>query len=225
MAGTMTHTPATVTGILSEIRIVPVVVLDDPTVANDLADALVAGGIPCAEITFRTPAGLQALKELRGRTDLLLGAGTVLSAADVDLAADAGARFIVSPGFGADVVARCRERGVTAIPGVATASELQAAVGAGLRHVKFFPAEQAGGLPMLSALSGPFPEVRFMPSGGLGPDNVGTYLDHPAVFAAGGSWMVPRAEIVEGNFQEIARLCAETRAQLAEHNRLKQGTV
>jgi 2-dehydro-3-deoxyphosphogluconate aldolase/(4S)-4-hydroxy-2-oxoglutarate aldolase len=222
----MTHTAAaTVTGILSEIRIVPVVVLDDPGIANDLADALVAGGIPCAEITFRTPAGLEALKELRGRTDLLLGAGTVLSATDVDLAADAGARFIVSPGFGADVVARCRERGVTAIPGVATASELQAAVGAGLRHVKFFPAEQAGGLPMLSALSGPFPEVRFMPSGGLRPDNVNTYLDHPAVFAAGGSWMVPRAEIVAGNFQEIARLCAETRARLAEHNRLKQGTM
>jgi 2-dehydro-3-deoxyphosphogluconate aldolase/(4S)-4-hydroxy-2-oxoglutarate aldolase len=222
----MTHTAAAnVTGILSEIRIVPVVVLDDPGIANDLADALVAGGIPCAEITFRTPAGLEALKELRGRTDLLLGAGTVLSATDVDLAADAGARFIVSPGFGADVVARCRERGVTAIPGVATASELQAAVGAGLRHVKFFPAEQAGGLPMLSALSGPFPEVRFMPSGGLRPDNVNTYLDHPAVFAAGGSWMVPRAEIVAGNFQEIARLCAETRARLAEHNRLKQGTI
>jgi 2-dehydro-3-deoxyphosphogluconate aldolase/(4S)-4-hydroxy-2-oxoglutarate aldolase len=226
MAGTMTHTAAaTVTGILSEIRIVPVVVLDDPGIANDLADALVAGGIPCAEITFRTPAGLEALKELRGRTDLLLGAGTVLSATDVDLAADAGARFIVSPGFGADVVARCRERGVTAISGVATASELQAAVGAGLRHVKFFPAEQAGGLPMLSALSGPFPEVRFMPSGGLRPDNMNTYLDHPAVFAAGGSWMVPRAEIVAGNFQEIARLCAETRARLAEHNRLKQGTI
>jgi 2-dehydro-3-deoxyphosphogluconate aldolase/(4S)-4-hydroxy-2-oxoglutarate aldolase len=216
---------ATVTGILSEIQIVPVVVLDDPAAANGLADALVAGGIPCAEITFRTPAGLEALKELRGRTDLLLGAGTVLSAADVDLAADAGAKFIVSPGFGADVVARCRERGVTAIPGVATASELQAAAGAGLRHVKFFPAEQAGGLPMLSALSGPFPEMRFMPSGGLRPDNVSSYLDHPAVFATGGSWMVPRAEIVAGNFQEIARLCAETRAQLVEHNQLKHVTV
>ncbi|RAM38267.1 bifunctional 4-hydroxy-2-oxoglutarate aldolase/2-dehydro-3-deoxy-phosphogluconate aldolase [Arthrobacter globiformis] len=220
----MTHTStATVTGILSEIQIVPVVVLDDPAGANELADALIAGGIACAEITLRTPAGLEALKGLRGRTDLLLGAGTVLNAADVDLAADAGARFIVSPGFGADVVARCRERGVTAIPGVATASELQAAVAAGLRHVKFFPAEQAGGLPMLSALAGPFPEVRFMPSGGLRPDNVNTYLDHPAVFAAGGSWMVPRAAQAAGDYQEIARLCTATRAQLAERIRQAQG--
>lgn len=222
----MTHTStATVPEMLADIRIVPVVVLDDPSGANELADALVAGGISCAEITFRTPAGLEALKALRGRTDILLGAGTVLDAAGVDLAADAGARFIVSPGFGADVVARCRERGVTAIPGVATASELQAAVAAGLRHVKFFPAEQAGGLPMLSALGGPFPEVRFMPSGGLRPDNVNAYLDHPAVFAAGGSWMVPRAAIVAGDFQEIARLCAQTRAQLAEHSRTRQGAL
>ncbi len=222
----MTHTStATVPEMLADIRIVPVVVLDDPSGANELADALVAGGISCAEITFRTPAGLEALKSLRGRTDILLGAGTVLDAADVDLAADAGARFIVSPGFGADVAARCRERGLTAIPGVATASELQAAVAAGLRHVKFFPAEQAGGLPMLSALSGPFPEVRFMPSGGLRPDNVNAYLDHPAVFAAGGSWMVPRATIVAGDFQEIARLCAQTRAHLAEHSRTRQGPL
>ena len=224
MAGTMTHTStAAVTEILSEIQIVPVVVLDDATGANELADALVAGGIPCAEITFRTPAGHEALNALRGRTDLLLGAGTVLNAADVDLAVDAGAKFIVSPGFGADVVARCRERGVTAIPGVATASELQAAVAAGLRHVKFFPAEQAGGLPMLSALSGPFPEVRFMPSGGLRPDNVHAYLGHPAVFAAGGSWMVPRAAIVAGDFREVARLCAETRSALDGHKRKNQG--
>lgn len=221
----MTHASiGTVTEILSEIQIVPVVVLDDPSGANGLADALVAGGISCAEITFRTPAGLAALKALRGRTDLLLGAGTVLNAADVDLAADAGASFIVSPGFAADVVARCRERGVTAIPGVATASELQAAVAAGLRHLKFFPAEQTGGLPTLSALAGPFPDVRFMPSGGLRPDNVHSYLDHPAVFAAAGSWMVPRAAIVAGDFQEVARLCAETRARLTEHNRTRQGT-
>lgn len=216
---------ATVTEILSGIQIVPVVVLDDPATANELADALVAGGIPCAEITFRTAAGLEALIALRGRTDILLGAGTVLSATDVDLAADAGAKFIVSPGFGTDVVVRCRERGVTAIPGVATASELQAAAAAGLRHVKFFPAEQAGGLPILSALAGPFPEMRFMPSGGLRPDNVGTYLDHPAVFAAGGSWMVPRAAILAGDFHEIARLCVETRARLTEHNRLRQEAV
>lgn len=218
-------TTATVTETLSAIGIVPVIVLDDPSRANDLADALVQGGIPCAEITFRTPAGLEALKALRGRTDILLGAGTVLNATDVDLAADAGAKFIVSPGLGADVLARCHERGLTAIPGIATASELQAAVAAGLRHVKFFPAEAAGGLPLLTALSGPFPEVRFMPSGGISPDNVTTYLDHPAVFAAGGSWMVPRAAIRAGDFDEVARLCAETRTLLSanykeENNRM-----
>ncbi|MFF1254430.1 bifunctional 4-hydroxy-2-oxoglutarate aldolase/2-dehydro-3-deoxy-phosphogluconate aldolase [Pseudarthrobacter sp. NPDC058329] len=221
----MTIATATVTETLTNIQIVPVVVLDDPSGANALADALVEGGIPCAEITLRTPAGLEALKALRGRTDLLLGAGTVLNAADVDLAVDAGAQFIVSPGFGADVVTRCRERGVTAIPGISTASELQVAVAAGLRHVKFFPAEQAGGLPMLTALSGPFPDVRFMPSGGLRPDNVNTYLDHPAVFAAGGSWMVPRATIIAGHFSEVARLCADTRAQLDGHKRKAQGAI
>ncbi|WP_426979382.1 bifunctional 4-hydroxy-2-oxoglutarate aldolase/2-dehydro-3-deoxy-phosphogluconate aldolase [Pseudarthrobacter sp. O4] len=221
----MTTSTATVMEILSEIQIVPVVVLDDPSGANELADALVEGGISCAEITFRTAAGLEALKALRGRTDLLLGAGTVLNAADVDLAADAGAKFIVSPGFGPDVVTRCRERGVTAIPGISTASELQTAVAAGLRHVKFFPAEHAGGLSMLTALSGPFPEVRFMPSGGLRPENVNTYLDHPAVFAAGGSWMVPRAAIIAGDFQEIARLCAQTRSQLTEHKGKNQGSI
>lgn len=220
----MTIATATATETLTDIQIVPVVVLDDPSGANALADALVEGGIPCAEITLRTPAGIEALKALRGRTDLLLGAGTVLNAADVDLAVDAGAQFIVSPGFGADVVTRCRERGVTAIPGISTASELQAAAAAGLRHVKFFPAEQAGGLPMLTALSGPFPDMRFMPSGGLRPDNVNTYLDHPAVFAAGGSWMVPRATIVAGDFSEIARLCAETRTQLDGHNRKAPGS-
>ncbi len=197
------------------------VVLDDASRAHELADALVQGGIPCAEITFRTPAGLEALATLRHRTDILLGAGTVLTAAGVDLAADAGAKFIVSPGLGADVLARCREHGLTPIPGIATASELQAAAAAGLRHVKLFPAELAGGLPMLTALAGPFPEMRFMPSGGLTPENVTTYLDHPAVFAAGGSWMVPRAAIRAGDFDEVARLCAETMGHLAGHQRKK----
>ena len=208
-------TPTSVTDTLTAIGIVPVIVLDDPSRANELADALIEGGIPCAEITFRTPAGLEALKALRGRTDILLGAGTVLNATDVDLAADAGARFIVSPGLGTDVMDRCRERGLIAIPGITTASELQAAAAAGLRHVKFFPAELAGGIPMLNTLFAPFPGMSFMPSGGLTFDNVSAYLEHPAVFAAGGSWMVPRAAITAGDFGEVTRLCTETRALLS----------
>ncbi len=195
---------------LAGIRVVPVVVIDDPTRADDLADALVAGGLPCAEITFRTPGGEAALRAIASRQDILVGAGTVLTSEQVDRAVDAGARFVVSPGFGIDVVTRAQELGVAVLPGVATATELQAAVRAGLNAVKFFPAAQSGGLGMLSALSAPFPDVRFMPSGGIRLAGVAGYLAHPSVFAVGGSWMVPRERIAVGDFETVRRLAAET---------------
>ena len=199
---------------LAAIRVIPVVVIDDVAHAHQLADALVAGGLPCAEITFRTSAGAAAIRAIAGRDDILVGAGTVLNAADVDRAVDAGARFVVSPGFGLDVVNRAAELGVAALPGVSTASEIQAAVGAGLTAVKLFPAEQSGGLALLKALAAPFPGLMFMPSGGVTPENAPTYLADPAVFAVGGSWMVHRALIAAGDFDAIRKLTAETVAQL-----------
>lgn len=198
---------------LAELKVVPVVVLDDPDHANALADALVTGGLPCAEITFRTAAGEAAIRAIASRNDILVGAGTVLTAEQVDRAADAGAHFVVSPGFGIDVVTRAQELGIAVLPGISTASELQAAVGAGLSSVKFFPAVQSGGLGTLSALAGPFPAVRFMPSGGIRLTNAAEYLAHPNVFAVGGSWMVPRERIAAGDFEAVRRLTAET-AQL-----------
>jgi 2-dehydro-3-deoxyphosphogluconate aldolase/(4S)-4-hydroxy-2-oxoglutarate aldolase len=196
---------------LTRVGIVPVVVLEDPEAANPLADALVQGGVPCVEITLRTPAGILGLEALRDRTDILAGAGTVLTVQDVDRAAVAGAGFIVSPGFAPDVVARSQELGLTVIPGISSATELQAAVAAGLRHVKLFPAEIIGGLQLLKALASPFPGVEFMPSGGLTLQNMTSYLEHPAVFAVGGSWMVPQDAIASGRFSDVARLCAEAR--------------
>jgi 2-dehydro-3-deoxyphosphogluconate aldolase/(4S)-4-hydroxy-2-oxoglutarate aldolase len=200
---------------LAAIRVVPVVVIDDPTRADALADALVAGGLPCAEITFRTAGGEAALRAIASRRDILVGAGTVLTAAQVDRAVDAGAQFVVSPGLGIDVVTRAQELGIAVLPGVATATELQAAVGAGLSAVKFFPAAQSGGLGMLSALSAPFPAVRFMPSGGIRLAGVAGYLAQPSVFAVGGSWMVPRDRIAAGDFEAVHSLAAET-ARLLE---------
>lgn len=203
---------------LADFRIVPVVVIDDASHADPLADALVEAGLPCAEITFRTSAGEAALRTMSERGDIVVGAGTVLTDTQVDRAVDAGATFIVSPGLSLSVVSRAREHGVVPLPGVATGSEIQAAVGAGLSAVKFFPAEQLGGLSMLNALSAPFPDLRFLPSGGITMANASTYLDHPAVFAVGGSWMVPRDLIAAGDFDAVRRMAAEAVARLAAAN-------
>lgn len=194
---------------LEQHGVIPVVVLDDAARADDLADALVAGGLPVAEITLRTGAGLDAIRRIAARGDVLVGAGTVLTADDVDVVVDAGATFVVSPGLSLAVVERCAARGVAVLPGIATATELQAAVTAGLAHVKFFPAEKSGGRPMIETLAEPFSVARFMPSGGVNADNLADYLASPAIFAAGGSWMASRAQIAAGEFETIARLsCA-----------------
>jgi len=187
--------------------IVPVVVLDDERHAEPLADALAASGISTVEITLRTAAGLAALRRVSDRTDLVVGAGTVLDAGQVDAAVDAGARFIVSPGFSAEVVARAREYGVVVLPGVATPSELQAAVNAGLSAVKLFPAAQLGGIGMIDVLRGPFPDVRFFPSGGITTATVRGYLDHPAVFAIGVSWLVSRDHLANERYGCITDEC------------------
>jgi 2-dehydro-3-deoxyphosphogluconate aldolase / (4S)-4-hydroxy-2-oxoglutarate aldolase len=194
---------------LERSRIVPVVVIDDAAKAPEVAAALAAGGIHCAEITLRTAAGIASLAAIAGTPDFVLGAGTVLTPEQVDQCVDAGAEFIVSPGFDDDVVARAQERGVLALPGIATATEIQRALRAGLTEVKFFPADRLGGLATIAALAAPFPGLRFMPSGGVSPTNAVEYLAHPAIFAIGGSWMVSRQAIAAGDFDTLRRLSTE----------------
>lgn len=204
---------------LAAARLVPVVVLDDAADADALAGALVAGGLPVAEVTFRTHAAPEAIRVMSDRGDILVGAGTVLGPDQVDVAVAAGARFVVSPGLSRAVVERCGEHGVLALPGAVTATEIQAALELGLSLVKFFPAETAGGAPAIAALAAPFPGMRFVPTGGIGPKNLHEYLAIPAVAAVGGSWMVPRDHIRNGRFDDIRRLTAEAVAQAGEVTR------
>src|SRR5919206_2568213 len=184
---------------LRAARLVPVVVLDDAQHAGPLADALVAGGLPVAEVTFRTPAAGDAIRAMADRGDLLLGAGTVLTPAQVDQAVAAGASYVVSPGLSRAVVERCAEHGVLALPGTVTATEVQAALELGLTAVKFFPAGTSGGAAAIAALAAPFAGVGFVPTGGIGPATLHEYLALDAVRAVGGSWMVPRDRIRAGD--------------------------
>ena len=199
---------------LERARLVPVVVLDDAADAGPLADALVAGGLPVAEVTFRTPAAADAIRAMADRGDLLLGAGTVLTPAQVDQAVAAGAGYVVSPGLSRAVVERCAEHGVLALPGAVTATEVQAALELGLTAVKFFPAGTSGGARAIAALAAPFAGVRFVPTGGIGPADLADYLCTDAVVAVGGSWMVPRDRIRSGDFETVRRLTAEAVAMV-----------
>ncbi len=193
---------------IADVRLVPVVVLDDAADAAGLGEALVAGGLPVAEVTFRTAAAPDAIRVLADRGDLLVGAGTVLTPAQVDQAVAAGATFVVSPGLSRAVVERCREHGVLPLPGAVTATEVQAALELGVTTVKFFPAGTSGGPAAIAALAAPFAGVTFVPTGGVGPDDLPDYLDAPAVVAVGGSWMVPRDRIAAGDLDEVRRRAA-----------------
>ncbi|MBC3839953.1 bifunctional 4-hydroxy-2-oxoglutarate aldolase/2-dehydro-3-deoxy-phosphogluconate aldolase [Streptacidiphilus sp. 4-A2] len=208
--------PPDVLSRLGVIGVVPVVVLDDADSAGPLADALLAGGLGCAELTLRTPAAESAVRAMADRSGLLLGVGTVLEADQVERCAAAGARFVVSPGYDDAVVERCRQLGLPVLPGTATATEVLRARRAGLRTVKFFPAETSGGLAALKALAAPFHDMRFVPTGGIGPDNAGDYLRTPAVLAVGGSWMVPRELVRERRWDDIRRLSAQAVQAVAE---------
>jgi 2-dehydro-3-deoxyphosphogluconate aldolase/(4S)-4-hydroxy-2-oxoglutarate aldolase len=187
--------PAGVLAQLASRVLVPVVVLQDAGDAGLLADALVTGGLPVAEVTFRTAAAAEAIRVIADRGDVLVGAGTVLTPAQVDQAVAAGARYVVSPGTSRAVVERCAEHGVPALPGAVTATEVQAALELGLDTVKFFPAGTSGGAAAIKALAAPFGGVKFVPTGGVGPSNLAEYLAVPAVVAVGGSWMVPADRI------------------------------
>jgi 2-dehydro-3-deoxyphosphogluconate aldolase/(4S)-4-hydroxy-2-oxoglutarate aldolase len=200
------------TDVLSSLRaarLVPVVVLDDAKDADPLAAALVAGGLPVAEVTFRTAAAQDSIRAMAARGDIILGAGTVLTPEQVDQAVAAGASYVVSPGLSRAVVERCQEHGVLALPGAVTATEIQAALELGLTTVKFFPAGTSGGAPAIAALAAPFGGVSFVPTGGIGPKNLHEYLAIPAIAAVGGSWMVPRDRVKAGDFEGIRTLTAE----------------
>lgn len=195
--------------LIGRLGVVPVVVIDDPDAGAGLGDALLQAGLPCAEVTLRTPGAIAAIEVLAANPAVTVGAGTVVSSAQVDLAVDAGARFIVMPGVDPEVVSRCRELGVPAIPGIATATEAMAAQRQGVDTVKLFPAQVLGGLEMLKALAGPFPSLRFVPTGGIQPAQLHDYVRHPSVLAVGGSWITPRELLAQRRFAEISRLAAD----------------
>lgn len=199
---------------IQKLRLVPVVAIDSAAAAVPLADALTAGGLPCAEITLRTDAALDAIRALADRDDFLLGAGTVHGVDQAKAVVDAGAKFVVMPGFNPRTVAWCLENKVPVYPGVATPTDLEMALEHGLDVVKFFPAETLGGVKTLKAFSGPYGGIRFIPTGGIGVGNVKDYLALPCVLACGGSWMVKSDLICSGDFEEVKRLTAEA-VQLA----------
>ena len=201
-----------------ELGVVPVVVLEDEKAAVPLAKALVQGGLPCAEVTFRTEAAAESIRLIsEAYPDMLVGAGTVLTTEQVDLAVKSGAKFIVSPGFDPEVVDYCLEKNIPVLPGCITPSEVAQAVKRGLKVVKFFPAEQAGGIAMIKAMAAPYYNVKFMPTGGISPKNLKDYLSCDKILCCGGSWMVKGDMIKNGEFDKIQMLVKEAK-ELARNN-------
>ena len=195
---------------IRNIGIVPVIKLDSIDQAKPLAQALIAGGLPVAEVTFRTAAGEESIRIMRTEfPTMLVGAGTITNVESAGKAIAAGAQFVVSPGYSEEVVSFCQAKGIPVYPGVNNPSQIQQAINQGLEVVKFFPAEASGGIDMLDALSAPFPSLKFMPTGGIGMNNLGSYIRKSYIFACGGSWMVKAELIMQGKWDEISRLSRE----------------
>ena len=193
--------------------VIPVIVLQRVQDAVPLAAALLAGGVKVLEVTMRTPVALQCIEAIaKALPEAVVGAGTIRSAADAQAALDAGSRFAVSPGYTAEVGAACRRIGLPLLPGVATASEVMAAQADGLSFLKFFPATQAGGIPMLKALGGPFPDVVFCPTGGISLETAPQFLALPNVKVCGGSWLTPADAVAAGDWARITKLAREAQA-------------
>ncbi len=193
--------------------VIPVIVLQRVQDAVPMAEALLAGGVKVLEVTLRTPVALQCIEAIaKALPEAVVGAGTIRSAADAQAALDAGSRFAVSPGYTSAVGAACRRIGLPLLPGVATASEVMAAQADGLVFLKFFPAMQAGGIPMLQALGGPFPDVVFCPTGGINLETARQFLALPNVKVCGGSWLTPAAAVAAGDWARITRLAREAQA-------------
>ncbi len=193
-----------------KIGIIPVVVLENAEDAHPLGEALMNGGLPAAEVTFRTAAAEESIRILaKDFPDMLVGAGTVLTCEQADKAIAAGAKFIVAPGFNPTVVKYCLEKGYPVTPGVQTPGEMEQAMELGLDFVKFFPAEPAGGLPMIKAVAAPYSNLRFMPTGGINKENVKDYLAYNKIVACGGTWMVKGDLIASGDFSAVEQLTRE----------------
>lgn len=200
-----------------KIGIIPVVVLDDAKDAEALGKALMEGGLPAAEVTFRTDAAEESIRIMSEKfPEMLVGAGTVLTTEQVDRAVAAGAKFIVSPGLNPKVVKYCIEKNIPVTPGTQTPTEMEQAIELGLDIVKFFPAEPAGGLKMIKAVSAPYTMLKFMPTGGINAENVKEYLAYDKILACGGSWMVKKDMIKNGEFDKIKEMVAEAAAIVKE---------
>ena len=208
---------STVAEKIAELGVVPVVVLEDAKDAAPLAKALVEGGLPCAEVTFRTAAAEESIKLMTAEyPDMFVGAGTVLTIDQVDRAVAAGAKFIVSPGFDPEIVDYCLEKEIPVFPGCITPSEVAQAVKRGLKVVKFFPAEHFGGVATIKAMAAPYVGLKFMPTGGVNAKNLESYLGCDKIIACGGSWMVKGDLVKAGKFDEIKDLTAEAVKLVAE---------
>jgi 2-dehydro-3-deoxyphosphogluconate aldolase/(4S)-4-hydroxy-2-oxoglutarate aldolase len=201
---------STILETLEKIGIIPVIKIDNPEKAVPLAKALIAGGIPVAEVTFRTAQGEESIRRIAQEVSgILVGAGTVLTTDQVDRAIDGGAQFIVSPGLNPKVVSHCIAKGIPVIPGCSNPSDIEHALELGLEAVKFFPAEQSGGLDYIKALAAPYSKVKFIPTGGINGGNIAKYIAFDKILACGGSWMVSPDLINAGNFEQITALCRE----------------
>ncbi len=201
-----------VTESMKESIIVPVVVIEDAKDAVSTAKALLSGGISVMEITLRTAAALDSIRNVAAQCpDMTVGVGTVLDVEQAKQAVEAGAKFIVSPGFDEETVKWCLEKGIDVTPGCVTPTEIMAARKLGLRVVKFFPANVYGGLKAITNLAAPFTDMQFIPTGGVNTENIAEFVANPAIFAVGGSWVCKKADISEGNFDKIAELCREAR--------------
>lgn len=204
---------------IGELKLVPVVKINRAEDALALGEALVAGGLPVAEITFRTDAAPAAIRTLHERLPaLLVGAGTVLNVDNVKAAVDAGAQFMVAPGFNPKVVDYCVEHGIPVVPGVNSPTDIEMGLDRGLNVLKFFPAEASGGLKLLKAMAAPYAGVKFMPTGGINLDNLLTYLAFDRVLACGGTWMAETSLIDAGQFAEITRLTRAAVERLAQRS-------
>jgi len=201
---------------LGRLRLVPMVVMDSAAHADGFGDALVAGGLPVAEVTFRTDAAEESIRRLAKRGDMLVGAGTVLTKEQADRAIGAGAAFLVAPGTNPPVLDHCLLRSVPIVPGVATPTDIDLAMSFGLDAVKFFPAENLGGTSTLKALSGPYADMMFLPTGGIKPEKLPDYLKLPYVLACGGSWLAPRDALAKGDFTTIRQRIGEAVKLLAK---------
>lgn len=204
---------------LKELGVIPVVVLQDAKDSLALADALTEGGLPCAEVTFRTPAAEESIRSIvKHNPDMLVGAGTILTKEQAKRAVAAGAKFIVSPGFDPEIVEDCLKKKIPVFPGCVTPSEVALAVKMGLRILKFFPSESFGGVSTIQALAAPYTMVKFMPTGGINAKNLRDYLSCDKIICCGGSWMVKEALIQNGEFQKIRKLTREA-AELVKNIR------